>query len=187
MRSLLSICKFLLLPPILIACSAGSPNSTNLPPPDLAVDLRGADLAAGDGGCMPGSAEYKLETGTYRAGTVSGTSDGCSKPPLTDQDISMVDFSLMSDGMGNITFSNIQKGPVRCNQGILSSDVYLSDGSCTYRAQTTVSVVVTADNNFIMKYDTLRSTFTQTAGGATCMPPASGSCTITYRAQLGKR
>jgi hypothetical protein len=139
----------------------------------------------GNGSCPAGTKLYRVQDGPYVTKSVTGVTETCGLG-LTAQ-------ALMSNRNvknnltdGTITISSadgstiLGTGPVRCNNGALTSGpVTLTTGACTYESTRTSQFALSADNTWTLLYSETRSKFMSVAGQQ-CTAPSGGTCTITF-------
>jgi hypothetical protein len=142
--------------------------------------------------CTAGVTPYQVKTGVYKTGSVPSVNETCGLG-LTAASL-QTDRELANDAQGNITVYSLSTtpktalgtGPVRCNQGTLTSSDIANSAGCDFSRSTTVAMTVTAANQVTIAVTQTRSNFKQDASGTTCKPPATGSCTITYTANMSQ-
>jgi hypothetical protein len=162
----------------------------------FALGCGGVDTLFGDGGldsgsvCAAGVTPYQIKTGVYKTQSVPSVTENCGLG-LTAANL-MTDREVANDAQGNITVYSLSTtpkaplgtGPVRCNMGTLTGSDIANASGCDFTRQTTVSMTVTAANQFTIAVTQTRSNFKQDASVTTCKPPAGNSCTISYTAAM---
>ena len=142
------------------------------------------------GPCKAGVVPFQIKTGVYKTLSVPAVTENCNLG-LTAANL-MTDREVANDAQGNITVYSLSTtpkaplgtGPVSCNAGALTGSDIANGAGCDFTRSTSVTMTVTAANQFTIAVVQTRSNFKQDASGTTCKPPANNTCTISYTANM---
>lgn len=153
------------------------------------------DIFGSDGGtndvCPAGTTLYAVGS-NYTTVVVSNLVDGCQEglttttPGLTAaRTVSYDKASGIVSVTGTQSATLLGSGPVKCNTGTLTyGPATVDNGSCTWTTTRTLGFKATGDYNVTLDLTDDRTNTKQTAGGATCMQPAS--CTTKFTLTMTK-
>jgi hypothetical protein len=149
------------------------------------------NLDGGSGGvCPAGTTLYRVQDGPYSTQSVTQITDTCNTPPLAATELTTTRYvtNNLTAGTVQVNASNnttiLGTGPVKCNVGALTSSIMAMTATCQYQTNRSSQLTLTADNTFTLQYSETRNQYTSVAGGGGCVPPAGGSCTISFTANM---